>query len=86
MIDEVSMTLYKMFNVIESIARNIRRGQKRFGNMQIILFGDFLQLPPIADINNPETAKFYFESDEYYTFEQSRWIKNYFSSKRWNVS
>ena len=65
-IDEVSMMSCKMFNVIESIARNTRIGHKPFGNMQIILLGDFLQLPPIADINDPETAKFCFESDQWY--------------------
>ena len=65
-IDEVSMMSCKLFNVIESIARESRRNDLPFGNIQIILLGDFLQLPPIHDINDPETAKFCFESEEWY--------------------
>ena len=66
-IDEVSMMSCKIFNVIETIARKTRRNDKPFGNIQIILLGDFLQLPPIHDIHDPETAKFCFESDKWYT-------------------
>ena len=65
-IDEISMMSCKMFNVIEAIARGTRRNSFPFGKIQIILLGDFLQLPPIEDINDPETAKFCFESEEWY--------------------
>lgn len=32
---------------IEAVARNVRRSDKPFGGIQLILCGDFLQLPPV---------------------------------------
>lgn len=32
---------------IEAVARNVRRNDKPFGGIQLILCGDFLQLPPV---------------------------------------
>ena len=65
-IDEVSMMSCKMFNIIEAIASNCRNNILPFGQIQLILLGDFLQLPPIEDKNDPETAQFCFESDTWY--------------------
>ena len=57
-IDEVSMMTPDLFEKLEEIARTIRRDQRPFGGLQIILVGDFYQLPPVS---KGET-KFVFES------------------------
>lgn len=46
-IDEVSMLSAELFDKLEEIARKIRNIEMPFGNIQIILSGDFAQLPII---------------------------------------
>lgn len=47
-IDEVSMVDGEFFDKLESVARFIRRNDRPFGGIQLILCGDFLQLPPVT--------------------------------------
>lgn len=47
-IDEISMLSPDLFTKIEFIARAIRNSIMPFGTIQIILCGDFCQLPPVA--------------------------------------
>lgn len=47
-IDEVSMIHGDLFETMETLFRLIRESSKPFGGMQMILFGDFLQLPPVS--------------------------------------
>jgi ATP-dependent DNA helicase PIF1 len=61
-IDEVSMLSKKIFETLEEVARIIRRNQARFGGIQLILTGDFFQLPPVGNPTEPDTASFCFES------------------------
>ena len=56
-IDEISMMTPELFEKIDAVAKMIRESNKPFGGIQIILSGDFLQLPPVAD------DRFIFESD-----------------------
>ena len=65
-IDEVSMLSSKLFNIIDLIAKRVKKERdKPFGGMQIIFSGDFYQLPPVGEENDPETLKFCFESDNW---------------------
>lgn len=65
-IDEVSMMSKKMFDIVDAIAR-ISRGKKDipFGGIQIVLSGDFYQLPPIGETSDPDSLAFCFESDKW---------------------
>ena len=56
-IDEISMLNPDLFDKLEEIARNIRRDERPFGGIQLILSGDFCQLPCI-DSNN--LKKYYY--------------------------
>ncbi len=46
-IDEVSMLSAQTFSMIDLICKEIKDIQKPFGGMQLVLVGDFFQLPPI---------------------------------------
>ena len=47
-IDEVSMVSDRLLNCVDTILRKVRKHPKEpFGGMQIAVFGDFLQLPPV---------------------------------------
>lgn len=47
-IDEVSMLHHFRLDLIEWICRQMKRNEKPFGGMQIIVCGDFFQLPPVS--------------------------------------
>jgi ATP-dependent DNA helicase PIF1 len=46
-IDEISMIDADLWDKLEEIARVIRRNKQPFGGIQLIISGDFLQLPPV---------------------------------------
>ncbi len=50
-IDEVSMLTPELFDKLEVLARSIRNSKLPFGGIQIILTGDFYQLPCIGSEN-----------------------------------
>jgi len=65
-IDEVSMMSQKLFEMLDAIGKAVRRSQKPFGGIQVIFSGDFYQLPPVGDKDEPETTRFCFESPLWY--------------------
>ena len=50
-IDEISMLSPELFDKLELIARSLRHNTKPFGGIQLILTGDFFQLPNINQKN-----------------------------------
>jgi ATP-dependent DNA helicase PIF1 len=61
-IDEVSMMSLKIFEMLDAIGKAVRKSQKPFGGIQMIFSGDFYQLPPVGNKDEPDTTKFCFES------------------------
>lgn len=59
-IDEVSMVDGDLFDKLESIARIIRNNGRPFGGIQLVITGDFFQLPPVPDPG--KVAKFSFDA------------------------
>ncbi|XP_014204851.1 ATP-dependent DNA helicase PIF1 [Copidosoma floridanum] len=59
-IDEISMVEGDYFDKIETIARFVRNSEKPFGGIQLILCGDFFQLPPVS--KKDEKVNFCFQS------------------------
>lgn len=63
-IDEISMLHHYRLDMIEWICRQMKRNEKPFGGMQIIVCGDFFQLPPITRGEVLE-SEFAFKADSW---------------------
>lgn len=69
-IDEASMVLGPTLDTISAILQKARRNSRPFGGMQVILFGDLFQLPPVSrddewaiiNRNNEYDSQFFFSS------------------------
>ena len=59
-IDEISMVDGDLFDKLEGIARSIRNNGRPFGGLQLVITGDFFQLPPVPD--HGKVAKFAFDA------------------------
>lgn len=87
-IDEISMLHRDQLNSIHHILSYCRDNNAAFGGVQIILTGDFFQLPPIGDYTEKSKDKFAFMSDAWqfaefticYLTEQFRQENNYLSA------
>ena len=65
-IDEISMMSKKLFNILDSIGRKVRKCPGvPFGGIQVVFSGDFYQLPPVGDRDDEETSAFCFESEQW---------------------
>ena len=64
-VDEVSMVDGDLFDKLEAIARQLRNNGRPFGGIQIVITGDFFQLPPVPD--NNKIAKFAFDAASWST-------------------
>jgi len=52
-IDEISMLSPRMFDSVERVCRVMKQSEEPFGGMQVVLSGDFFQLPPIVRDGSP---------------------------------
>lgn len=59
-IDEISMMDGRFFDLLEAVARKVRGNALPFGGIQLILSGDFHQLPPVA--KDAASRRFCFEA------------------------
>lgn len=59
-IDEISMLHDFRLDMVEEVARTLRGGDGPFGGLQVVLCGDFFQLPPV---NRPDARQGGFITD-----------------------
>ena len=64
-IDEVSMVDGDLFDKLEQIARAVKGNGRPFGGIQVVLTGDFFQLPPVPERN--KSSKFCFAAQTWST-------------------
>ncbi|MEK7549888.1 MAG: PIF1 family DEAD/DEAH box helicase [Patescibacteria group bacterium] len=60
-IDEISMLDGNVLSLVERVCRKVRKATLPFGGLQVILVGDFFQLPPVASQGRP--VQFAFDSE-----------------------
>jgi ATP-dependent DNA helicase PIF1 len=63
--DEVSMVDGDLFDKLEQIARTIRNNGRPFGGIQLVITGDFFQLPPVPEYG--KVSKFAFDAGTWTT-------------------
>jgi uracil-DNA glycosylase len=64
-VDEISMMTPELFEKLDAIGKRVRCSTKPWGGLQLILCGDFFQLPPVTKGISGESAgpgRFAFES------------------------
>lgn len=61
-IDEISMLSKDTFDLLNELLKNVRQNENPFGGIQLILFGDFFQLPPVKS--------------DYFCFESEAWLES----------
>ena len=52
-IDEISMFSFDMLEKLETVMRHVRSCDLPYGGVQIVVVGDFLQLPPVKNYHDP---------------------------------
>jgi len=60
-IDEISMLHQHQLDMVDVIARYILKCEQAFGGIQVVLCGDFFQLPPVSSVSSVEEKQFAFE-------------------------
>ena len=61
-IDEISMLHKKQFDMVNEVLQFFRETEEAFGGIQLVLCGDFFQLPPIGNSSEVNKDKFCFMS------------------------
>lgn len=75
-IDEISMVRADIFEAIDQNLRRARRANIPFGGIQIIVVGDFYQLPPV--VTNKDKKIFYEYYDSQFAFGGNAWSQGDF--------
>ncbi|KAF4978822.1 hypothetical protein FZEAL_4866 [Fusarium zealandicum] len=61
-LDEVSMVDGDLFDKLSQIGRTIRNNGRPWGGIQLVITGDFFQLPPVPDHGSKRETKFAFDA------------------------
>lgn len=64
-VDEISMLSAASLDNLESVMRHVRELEQPFGGAQVVLVGDFLQLPPVANQRYQDPGEFCFSSPSF---------------------
>ncbi|WP_201585693.1 AAA family ATPase [Psychrobacter jeotgali] len=62
-IDEISMLHAKQLNAVNQVLKHVRKNDSAFGGIQVVVAGDFFQLPPIGSKGESNRDKFAFMSE-----------------------
>jgi ATP-dependent exoDNAse (exonuclease V) alpha subunit len=62
-IDEISMLHKNQINAVDVVLRYFKKNEEAFGGIQVVVCGDFFQLPPIGRQGETSKDKFAFMAD-----------------------
>ena len=74
-LDEISMLSPAIFDLLEFLARSVRKVDAPFGDIQVIICGDFLQLPPVEK-DQPSEYPFAFHARSWPSVIRRQYILN----------
>ena len=66
-IDEISMLHASFVDMLDKLAKHMRRSDKPFGGLQVVFTGDFYQLPPVVRGDDQ------YESSDVFAFMSKAW-------------
>ncbi|MDP2692392.1 MAG: PIF1 family DEAD/DEAH box helicase [bacterium] len=76
-IDEVSMLSSVTLSMVDAVLREIKNSKEPFGGLQVILVGDFFQLPPIKkkNIEVDSQAEMFDSKPQIFAYDSPAWKK-----------
>jgi len=72
-IDEISMLRADAFCAMDETCQYILKNRRPFGGLQVCIFGDFFQLPPVLQERTEEATYFHEEFSSPYVFDTALW-------------
>src|SRR3989344_807323 len=72
-IDEISMLDGKTLIAVDQVCKEVRGSAAPFGGIQIVLVGDFFQLPPVVSRNNSAVTTLFDNESAQFAFDSSAW-------------
>ena len=75
-IDEVSMMNPELFDKFNAVMQGLRKNYRAFGAIQLIVVGDFLQLPPVVDTKKKKVSTPLYR----YAFQTQAWKQAQFKT------
>jgi len=75
-IDEISMLRAETLSMVDTVCREIKQNNEPFGGVQVILVGDFFQLPPIEKRKLEQKQENLLEEKQgRFAYESSAWAR-----------
>ena len=80
-IDEVSMLSANTLDMVDMVCRRVRQNELPFGGLQVILVGDFFQLPPIIKKteNEAQQTTLIAGNQSHFAYDSSAWTRANFN-------
>jgi len=74
-VDEISMLAPETLSMVDVACKNIKNSNELFGGMQVVLVGDFFQLPPIIKSTPEDNGQFEFAEMPHarFAYDSSVW-------------
>nr|WP_320189732.1 helix-turn-helix domain-containing protein [uncultured Desulfobacter sp.] len=66
-IDEISMVRADLLDALDAVLRRLRRDERPFGGVQLLLIGDLFQLPPVTKPDEWELLSNYYGSPYFFS-------------------
>jgi RecA/RadA recombinase len=65
-IDEISMVRADLLDAVDGVLRRLRRNDRPFGGVQLLLIGDLFQLPPVVKPDEWQLLQAYYASSYFF--------------------